>query len=38
MQFDQALAEIFEVKDTRYHYFNLLRFSLIKMKITDIDI
>ena len=36
VQFDQVLAEIFEVKDTRYHSFIFLRFSLIEMKVTDI--
>ena len=37
VQFDQVLAEIFEVKDTRYHSFIFLRFSLIEMKVSDIS-
>ena len=36
MQFDQVLTDIFEVKDTRYHSFIFLRFSLMEMKVTDI--
>ena len=39
MQFDEILAEIFEVKDTRYHSFLFLKFffwNLIDMKITQI--
>ena len=36
VQFDQVLAEIFEVKDTWYHSFIFLLFDLLEMKITEI--
>ena len=38
VQFNQVLAEIFEVKDKRYHSFIFLKFSLIQRKVTDIGI
>ena len=38
VQFDQVLAEKFEVKDTGYHSFIFSRFSLIEMKVTGLKI
>ena len=36
VQFDQVLAEIMEVKDTRYNSFIFMSFDLLEMKITEI--
>ena len=36
VQFDQVLAEIFEVKDTWCHSFIFLIIDLLEMKITEI--
>ena len=36
VQFDQVLADIFEVKDTWYHSFIFMIIDLLEMKITEI--
>ena len=36
VQFDQFMAEIFEVKDTRYHSFIFMIIDLLDMRITKI--
>ena len=36
VQFDQVLAEIFDVNDTWYHSFIFIIIDLLEMKITEI--